>query len=96
MVDLGASWVGALKIPQDHPLASGGEYPLTQFESNSFIEASPGEGADNARVFARYGIVPNVRCSVSDYHAGMRLVEAWRGLRFVLLARCARISIHQP
>lgn len=67
-------------VSQGHPLASASEYPLAQFESDSFVETSPGEGTDNARVFARYGIAPDVQCFVSDYRAGMQLVDAGLGV----------------
>lgn len=67
-------------VPQDHPLAKLHALPLRAFEAEPYIETYPGEDIDNARVFARCGILPNLKFSTMDSLATYSMVEAGLGI----------------
>jgi DNA-binding transcriptional LysR family regulator len=67
-------------VPADHPLARLPAFPLHAFETEPYIDTYPGQDTDNARVFARCRIRPNVQFTSSDSSATYSLVEAGLGV----------------
>lgn len=67
-------------IPNDHPLAQCEALPVTAFAEEPYIETYPNEDIDNARVFRRCGIRPNLKFSTMDSLATYSMVEAGLGL----------------
>lgn len=67
-------------IPPEHPLAKGDAVPLDAFRKEPFIEMYSGIETDNAIVFARYGIEPNISYTIADVHAAYSMVEAGLGI----------------
>ena len=67
-------------IPPGHTLAQEETVPLDAFRTEPFIEMYSGIETDNANVFARYGIRPNISYSIADVHAAYSMVEAGLGI----------------
>lgn len=67
-------------LPAAHPLAKLPALPVAAFAQEPYIETYPGEDIDNARVFARCGVEPNLRFSTMDSFATYSMVEAGLGL----------------
>lgn len=67
-------------VPASHPLALKEVLPIHMFAREPYIETFPGTDIDNARVFARYGIQPNLKFSTMDSYATYSMVEAGLGL----------------
>ena len=67
-------------VPAGHPLAAGASLPVAAFETESCIETYPGTDIDNARVFRRCGVHPNIRFSTRDSYATYAMVEAGLGI----------------
>lgn len=67
-------------LPAAHPLASLPAFPVSAFAEESYIETFPDRDIDNARVFARRGVTPNLKFSTMDSLATYSMVEAGLGL----------------
>ena len=67
-------------LPADHPLSTLSALPVTAFAEESYIETYPDKDIDNARVFARCGVTPNLKFSTMDSLATYSMVEAGLGL----------------
>ncbi len=67
-------------LPAAHPLASLPAFPVSAFAEKSYIETFPDRDIDNARVFARCGVTPNLKFSTMDSLATYSMVEAGLGL----------------
>lgn len=67
-------------LPQSHPMAELRAFPVAAFASEPYIETYPGRDIDNARVFARCGITPNLKFSTMDSLATYSMVEAGLGV----------------
>ncbi len=67
-------------VPAHHPLAEGTSLPVSAYAKEPCIETFPGEDIDNARVFQRCGIRPNIRFSTMDSYATYAMVEAGLGI----------------
>ena len=67
-------------LPQSHPMAELRAFPVAAFASEPCIETYPGRDIDNARVFARCGITPNLKFSTMDSLATYSMVEAGLGV----------------
>ena len=57
-----------------------GSFPVKMFETESYIETFRGQDTDNARMFRRNRIQPNVRFETEDTYASYRMVEAGLGV----------------
>ena len=55
-------------------------FPVSAFAEESYIETFPDRDIDNARVFARCGVTPNLKFSTMDSLATYSMVEAGLGL----------------
>ena len=66
-------------IPEKHPLANAKGFPISAFETEPFIATFPGQDTDNARIFAKNKIKPNIRFTTSDSLATYYMVEAGLG-----------------
>jgi DNA-binding transcriptional LysR family regulator len=67
-------------VPSSHPLAKLPAVPLSAFAAEPYIDTYPGMDIDNARVFAKCGIVPNTCFSTMDSFATYSMVEAGLGI----------------
>lgn len=67
-------------VPAAHPLAALPALPVEAFAQEPYIETYPERDIDNARVFARCGVTPNLRFSTLDSLATYSMVEAGLGL----------------
>lgn len=67
-------------LPAEHPLAALPALPIEAFTREPYIETYPNKDIDNARVFARCGITPNLKFSTMDSLATYSMVEAGLGL----------------
>ena len=67
-------------VAENHPLAALPALPVSAFAKEPYIETYPDEDIDNARVFARCGVIPDLRFSTMDSLATYYMVEAGLGL----------------
>lgn len=67
-------------IPKKHSLAKLSAIPLTEFERESYIETYPNQDIDNARIFKKCKISPNLKFSTMDSMATYSMVEAGLGI----------------
>ena len=67
-------------LPPEHPLAGGKTFPLAAFATEPTIATYMHQDTDNARVFARAGITPNVRYTSVDSRATFAMVQAGLGV----------------
>ncbi len=67
-------------LPADHPMAWLPAFPVADFAKEPYIETYPDKDIDNARVFARCGVTPNLKFSTMDSLATYSMVEAGLGL----------------
>ena len=67
-------------LPAGHPLSALSALPVTAFAEEPYIETYPDKDIDNARVFARCGVTPNLKFSTMDSLATYSMVEAGLGL----------------
>ena len=67
-------------LPASHPLAALPALPITAFANEPYIETYPDKDIDNARVFARCGVTPDLKFSTMDSLATYSMVEAGLGL----------------
>ena len=67
-------------LPTSHPLSALPALPVTAFAEEPYIETYPDKDIDNARVFARCGMTPNLKFSTMDSLATYSMVEAGLGL----------------
>ena len=67
-------------LPAAHPLASLPALPVAAFAEEPYIETYPNTDIDNARVFARCGVTPNLKFATFDSLATYSMVEAGLGL----------------
>ena len=67
-------------IPPGHPLAKETSVPMEAFAVESYIQTSPGQDVDNARIFSRCHITPNPQFSTMDINATYSMVEAGLGI----------------
>ncbi len=67
-------------LPAGHPLSTLSALPVTAFAEEPYIETYPDKDIDNARVFARCGVTPNLKFSTMDSLATYSMIEAGLGL----------------
>ena len=67
-------------LPAGHSLSALSALPVTAFAEEPYIETYPDKDIDNARVFARCGVTPNLKFSTMDSLATYSMVEAGLGL----------------
>ena len=67
-------------VPAGPPLAALDALPIVRFAAEPYIETHPGVDIDNARVFAKCGVQPNLQFSTMDSFATYSMVEAGLGL----------------
>lgn len=67
-------------LPAGHLLSALSALPVTAFAEEPYIETYPDKDIDNARVFARCGVTPNLKFSTMDSLATYSMVEAGLGL----------------
>ena len=67
-------------LPENHPLAWCERFPLDAFCDEPFLLLEKGENREVSDVFRRYGLSPDVRCTLWDDFAIMSMVESGMGL----------------
>lgn len=67
-------------VPMDHRLAAMEKIPIEEFARENYIDANPEYVTDNALIFKKYGILPNIRIQSKDSHASWQMVEAGLGI----------------
>lgn len=84
-------------VPEGHPLASAEALPVSAFAAEPCIETFPDTDIDNAHIFERCGVKPNIRFSTVDSYATYAMVEAGLGISMNNhlngLARSGRVRI---
>lgn len=56
------------------------KFPVDKFESEDYIETFRGQDTDNARMFRKNNIHPNIKFETEDTYASHRMVEAGLGI----------------
>lgn len=80
------SWHHLFDDPLVAVVAAGSEigredkFPIKAFETESYIETFPRQDTDNARMFERNGVTPNIQFKTEDTYASYRMVEAGLGV----------------
>ena len=67
-------------VPAGHALAQGEEVPVSAFAHEPYVALYTGEDSDNARVFERSRVRPNVQFSATDSHSAYTMVDAGLGI----------------
>lgn len=67
-------------LPASHPMAGLPAFPVAAFSEEPYIETYLKKDIDNAHVFARCGITPNLKFSTMDSLATYSMVEAGLGV----------------
>ena len=67
-------------VSAESELAARGSFPVKMFETESYIETFRGQDTDNARMFRKNHIQPNIRFETEDTYASYRMVEAGLGV----------------
>lgn len=67
-------------VPMDHRLAEMKEIPIEEFAKENYIDANPEYVTDNALIFEKYGISPNIQIQSKDSYASWQMVEAGLGI----------------
>ena len=67
-------------IPANHRLASLNGIPIEEFSKENYIDSNPEYITDNALIFAKYGISPNIQIQSKDSYASWQMVEAGLGI----------------
>ncbi len=67
-------------VPADSHLAAMDLFPVKMFETESYIETFRGQDTDNARMFIKNRIQPNIQFETDDTYASHRMVEAGLGV----------------
>ena len=84
-------------VPEGHPLANAEALPVSAFATEPCIETFPDTDIDNAHIFERCGVKPNIRFSTIDSYATYAMVEAGLGISMNNhlngLARSGRVRI---
>lgn len=67
-------------VSSENKLVKDGRFSVNCFETESYIETFPGQDTDNARMFRKNNIRPNVQFETEDTYASHRMVEAGLGV----------------
>ncbi len=67
-------------LPASHRLAEKPAFPVTEFSKEPYIETYPDKDIDNAHVFSRCNVIPNLKFSTTDSLATYSMVEAGLGV----------------
>lgn len=67
-------------VPKNHPRVKDGFYPLTDFETEPYIDTYPGQETDNERVFRTNGLSPCGQFLSVDIQATRAMVAAGLGV----------------
>jgi len=67
-------------VSEDSEIAAKEKFPVKEFEKLSFINTFEGQDTDNARMFEKNKITPNIQFSTEDTYASQRMVEAGLGV----------------
>lgn len=67
-------------VPENHPLASLAAFPVQAFQDEPFIDTFPGQDTDNARLFAKLHLQPNIQFTSTESRATYAMVEAGLGI----------------
>lgn len=67
-------------LPADHPRAGDEAFPLAELEGAPFVETSPNQDTDIARLLATEHLVPDVRYTTTSSYTTYCMVEAGLGI----------------
>lgn len=67
-------------LPASHPLSALSSLPISVFGEEPYIETYPNTDIDNARIFKKCGITPNLKFATMDSLATYSMVEARLGI----------------
>ena len=67
-------------VPKNHPRVKDGFYPLTDFETEPYIDTYPGQETDNERAFRANGLSPHGQFLSVDIQATRAMVAAGLGV----------------
>ena len=67
-------------VPKNHPRVKDGFYPLTDFETEPYIDTYPGQETDNERAFRANGLSPHGQFLSVDILATRAMVAAGLGV----------------
>ncbi len=67
-------------VSKESRFAVQGEFPVEMFATEPYIETFPGQDTDNARMFKKNNLTPNIQFETEDTYASYRMVEAGLGV----------------
>jgi len=67
-------------VSRESRFAGQERFPLEMFGTEPYIETFPGQDTDNARMFAKNSLTPNIQFETEDTYASYRMVEAGLGV----------------
>lgn len=67
-------------LPQDHPRAKDGFFPVEELDGAPFINPFPDNETDTDRLCAQYGVTPDVRFTTRDNYTAYTMVAAGLGI----------------
>lgn len=82
----GYSWIPFMEdpmvavLPQDHPYASAGSYPISEAARESFIMPGEGGDADTRELLSTYNIEPNIKYTTVENHTAINMVSEGLGI----------------
>lgn len=70
-------------VPDDHPLAGAGSYPMSECENDDFIMTSWGQDREIMEIFKRNNVNPNIKYTTYDTPAALAMVRMGLGVSLV-------------
>ena len=70
-------------VPEDHPLASAGSFPIKECENNDFILGSWGRELEILEILERNDVHPQIKYTTYDTPASLAMVRMGLGVSFV-------------
>ena len=67
-------------VSKESEFVEMGKFPVKMFATEPYIETFPGQDTDNARMFAKNSLTPNIQFETEDTYASYRMVEAGLGV----------------
>ena len=67
-------------LPENHPLADAGCFPLESLNNSPFIQILPEQNTDLERLLHTYQLTPDVRFTTSDNYTAYSMVAAGLGI----------------
>lgn len=82
----GYSWIPFMEdpmvavLPQEHPYAAAGSYPISEAANESFIMPGEGGDADTRELLSSFNIEPNIKYTTVENHTAINMVSEGLGI----------------